>query len=248
MLPKIHRYIILTAILCIYGCSSYQSSYQSKAIPFSSPTTYPIYQMVRGGLEIGSHFLITSEDNKKDFGADLTRANLLPVEVIFSNPMGSPTYTIDRTQIFAVDYAENYWKVLEPGEVADHISHSTIAQQYAKNIAIGTGVWAGAGGAMGTALGTALGRNPMKGALRGAIAGGLGGGVAGALKDTSKYRDKIAEDIGWKTFSSLELTPGYKINKFIFFPQGSYKYIEMQIRDSSGLIQKVYIYATPPGE
>lgn len=245
MLSKKVIFLILAEILCLYGCSSYQA----RAIPFSPPSKYPVHYVARGGLEIGARFVSTAEDNKKYFGANLSRANILPIELVFWNPTTAPTYWIDGTQIFAVDSSGNYWKVLEPGEVADRISDSAgVASEYAKNIGIGTGAGGAVGAAMGTALSTAIGSDPGTGAATGAVAGGISGGVAGALKEPgSKNRRKIAEDIERKTFSSVEVAPGYKISKFVFFPSGrGYKYIEMQIRDSSGLTQKVYISDASP--
>lgn len=243
MLSRTIQFLMLAWILYLFGCSSYQA----KAIPLSPPSKYPVNYVAKGGLEIGARFLSNAEDNKKYFGANLTRADLLPIELVFWNPTSAPTYWIDGMQVFAVDTDGNYWKVLDPGEVTDRIFDGGIAKEYAKNIGIGTGTGGAVGAAVGTALGAATGSNLGTGAATGAVLGGFSGGVAGGLKGPNREKKrKIAEDIERKTFSLLEVAPGYKISKFIFFPSGRYKYIEMQIHDSIGLIQKVYISTSIP--
>ncbi len=217
---------------------------QAPTPPPAQAAPYQPVQNAGAGLSIGADVLSDPIRCKQYFGVDLNRAEVLPVQLVYTNN-GNHVYNIQRGQIFAVDYDNNMWQTMTTEQATDRIAGSEVG----RDLAVGAGKGALIGGAGGAALGAALGAamgNPAQGAMIGAAAGGIGGGAYGATHEKSKVEKVVREDVMSKSLQDQQVAPGSTISGFIFLPKGGYNRIEINVFDITAQ-QAIKYTVTPQG-
>lgn len=196
------------------------------------------------GLSIGADVLSNAERCKQYFGVDLNMAGVLPVQLVYTNN-SNHVYSVQRGQVFAIDYDNNMWQALTNEQATDRIAGSEVG----RDLAVGAGKGALIGSAGGAALGAALGAvfgDAGQGAMVGAAAGGIGGGAYGASAEVSKVQNVVRKDVISKSLQDQQVLPGSTISGFIFLPKGNYHRIEVNIFDLTAQ-QSVKYVITPYG-
>ena len=196
------------------------------------------------GLSIGADVLSDAERCKQYFGVDLNMAGVLPVQIVYTNN-NNHIYSIQRGQVFAIDYDNNMWQALTNAQATDRIAGSEVG----RDLAVGAGKGALIGGAGGAALGAALGAvfgDAGQGAMVGAAAGGIGGGAYGASAEVSKVENIVRKDVISKSLQDQQVLPGSTISGFIFLPKGNYHHIEINVFDLTAQQSMKYVI-TPYG-
>jgi len=212
--------------------------------PPGQAVPYQPVQYAGVGLSIGADVLSDTERCKQNFGVDLNRAGVLPVQLIYTNT-GNHVYNIQRGQIFAVDYDNNMWQALTTEQATGRIAGSEVGQDLLRGAGKGALIGGAGGVALGAALGAAMG-DAGKGAMIGAAAGGIGGGAYGAVHEKSKVEKVVNRDVMSKALQDQQVAPGYTVNGFIFLPKGNYHRIEINVFDTTGQ-QSVKYTITPQG-
>ena len=212
--------------------------------PPGQAVPYQPVQYAGVGLSIGADVLSDTERCKQNFGVDLNRAGVLPVQLIYTNT-GNHVYNIQRGQIFAVDYDNNMWQALTTEQATGRIAGSEVGQDLLRGAGKGALIGGAGGAALGAALGAAMG-DAGKGAMIGAAAGGIGGGAYGAVHEKSKVEKVVNRDVMSKALQDQQVAPGYTVNGFIFLPKGNYHRIEINVFDTTGQ-QSVKYTITPQG-
>ena len=212
--------------------------------PPGQAVPYQPVQYAGVGLSIGADVLSDTERCKQNFGVDLNRAGVLPVQLIYTNT-GNHVYNIQRGQIFAVDYDNNMWQALTTEQATGRIAGSEVGQDLLRGAGKGALIGGAGGAALGAALGAAMG-DAGKGAMIGAAAGGIGGGAYGAVHEKSKVEKVVNRDVMSKALQDQQVAPGYTVNGFIFLPKGNYHRIEINVFDTTGQ-QSVRYTVTPQG-
>ena len=212
--------------------------------PPGQAVPYQPVQYAGVGLSIGADVLSDTERCKQNFGVDLNRAGVLPVQLIYTNT-GNHVYNIQRGQIFAVDYDNNMWQALTTEQATGRIAGSEVGQDLLRGAGKGALIGGAGGAALGAALGAAMG-DAGKGAMIGAAAGGIGGGAYGAVHEKSKVEKVVNRDVMSKALQDQQVAPGYTVNGFIFLPKGNYHRIEINVFDTTGQ-QSVKYTVTPQG-
>lgn len=215
-----------------------------QAIPASAPQAAMTGQYAGVGLNIGADVLSDPERCKQNFGVDLNRAGVLPVQLIYTNT-GNHVYSIQRGQVFAVDYDNNMWQALTTEQATDRIAGSEVGQDLLRGAGKGALIGGAGGAALGAALGAAMG-DAGKGAMIGAAAGGIGGGAYGAVHEKSKVEKVVNQDVMSKSLQDQQVAPGYTVNGFIFLPKGNYHRVEINVFDTT-VQQSVKYTITPQG-
>jgi hypothetical protein len=196
------------------------------------------------GLNIGADVLSDPERCKQYFGVDLNKAEVLPVQLVYTNS-GNHILNIQRGQVFAVDNSGNMWQALTTEQATDRIAGSEVG----RDLAVGAGKGALIGGAGGVALGAALGAvmgDAGKGAMVGAAAGGIGGGGVGAAREKEKIGKIVQQDVMSKALQDQQVYPGYIVSGFVFLPKGNYNRIEITVFDAT-VQQSMKYTITPQG-
>ena len=212
--------------------------------PPGQAVPYQPVQYAGVGLSIGADVLSDTERCKQNFGVDLNRAGVLPVQLIYTNT-GNHVYNIQRGQVFAVDYDNNMWQALTTEQATGRIAGSEVGQDLLRGAGKGALIGGAGGAALGAALGAAMG-DAGKGAMIGAAAGGIGGGAYGAVHEKSKVEKVVNRDVMSKALQDQQVAPGYTVNGFIFLPKGNYHRIEINVFDTTGQ-QSVKYTVTPQG-
>ena len=212
--------------------------------PPGQAVPYQPVQYAGVGLSIGADVLSDTERCKQNFGVDLNRAGVLPVQLIYTNT-GNHVYNIQRGQVFAVDYDNNMWQALTTEQATGRIAGSEVGQDLLRGAGKGALIGGAGGAALGAALGAAMG-DAGKGAMIGAAAGGIGGGAYGAVHEKSKVEKVVNRDVMSKALQDQQVAPGYTVNGFIFLPKGNYHRIEINVFDTTGQ-QSVRYTVTPQG-
>ncbi|OHC06132.1 MAG: hypothetical protein A3J92_02335 [Planctomycetes bacterium RIFOXYC2_FULL_41_27] len=212
--------------------------------PPGQAVPYQPVQYAGVGLSIGADVLSDTERCKQNFGVDLNRAGVLPVQLIYTNT-GNHVYNIQRGQVFAVDYDNNMWQALTTEQATGRIAGSEVGQDLLRGAGKGALIGGAGGAALGAALGAAMG-DAGKGAMIGAAAGGIGGGAYGAVHEKSKVEKVVNRDVMSKALQDQQVAPGYTVNGFIFLPKGNYHRIEINVFDTTGQ-QSVKYTITPQG-
>jgi len=212
--------------------------------PPGQAVPYQPVQYAGVGLSIGADVLSDTERCKQNFGVDLNRAGVLPVQLIYTNT-GNHVYNIQRGQVFAVDYDNNMWQALTTEQATDRIAGSEVGQDLLRGAGKGALIGGAGGAVLGAALGAALG-DAGKGAMLGAAAGGIGGGAYGAVHEKSKVEKVVNQDVMSKSLQDQQVAPGYTVNGFIFLPKGNYHRVEINVFDTTGQ-QSVKYTITPQG-
>ena len=212
--------------------------------PPGQAVPYQPVQYAGVGLSIGADVLSDTERCKQNFGVDLNRAGVLPVQLIYTNT-GNHVYSIQRGQVFAVDYDNNMWQALTTEQATGRIAGSEVGQDLLRGAGKGALIGGAGGAVLGAALGAALG-DAGKGAMLGAAAGGIGGGAYGAVHEKSKVEKVVNRDVMSKALQDQQVAPGYTVNGFIFLPKGNYHRIEINVFDTTGQ-QSVKYTITPQG-
>ena len=212
--------------------------------PPGQAVPYQPVQYAGVGLSIGADVLSDTERCKQNFGVDLNRAGVLPVQLIYTNT-GNHVYNIQRGQVFAVDYDNNMWQALTTEQATGRIAGSEVGQDLLRGAGKGALIGGAGGAALGAALGAAMG-DAGKGAMIGAAAGGIGGGAYGAVHEKSKVEKVVNRDVMSKALQDQQVAPGYTVNGFIFLPKGNYHRIEINVFDTTGQ-QSVRYTITPQG-
>ena len=212
--------------------------------PAPAPQAVMTGQYAGVELNIGADVLSAPERCKQNFGVDLNRAGVLPVQLIYTNT-GNHVYSIQRGQVFAVDYDNNMWQALTTEQATDRIAGSEVGQDLLRGAGKGALIGGAGGAALGAALGAAMG-DAGKGAMIGAAAGGIGGGAYGAVHEKSKVEKVVNQDVMSKPLQDQQVAPGYTVNGFIFLPKGNYHRIEINVFDITGQ-QSVKYTITPQG-
>ena len=212
--------------------------------PPGQAVPYQPVQYAGVGLSIGADVLSDTERCKQNFGVDLNRAGVLPVQLIYTNT-GNHVYSIQRGQVFAVDYDNNMWQALTTEQATGRIAGSEVGQDLLRGAGKGALIGGAGGAALGAALGAAMG-DAGKGAMIGAAAGGIGGGAYGAVHEKSKVEKVVNRDVMSKALQDQQVAPGYTVNGFIFLPKGNYHRIEINVFDTTGQ-QSVKYTITPQG-
>ncbi|OHC08691.1 MAG: hypothetical protein A3K50_05470, partial [Planctomycetes bacterium RIFOXYD12_FULL_42_12] len=198
--------------------------------PPGQAVPYQPVQYAGVGLSIGADVLSDTERCKQNFGVDLNRAGVLPVQLIYTNT-GNHVYNIQRGQVFAVDYDNNMWQALTTEQATGRIAGSEVGQDLLRGAGKGALIGGAGGAALGAALGAAMG-DAGKGAMIGAAAGGIGGGAYGAVHEKSKVEKVVNRDVMSKALQDQQVAPGYTVNGFIFLPKGNYHRIEINVFDT----------------
>ena len=212
--------------------------------PPGQAVPYQPVQYAGVGLSIGADVLSDTERCKQNFGVDLNRAGVLPVQLIYTNT-GNHVYNIQRGQVFAVDYDNNMWQALTTEQATGRIAGSEVGQDLLRGAGKGALIGGAGGAALGAALGAVMG-DAGKGAMIGAAAGGIGGGAYGAVHEKSKVEKVVNRDVMSKALQDQQVAPGYTVNGFIFLPKGNYHRIEINVFDTTGQ-QSVRYTVTPQG-
>jgi len=224
---------------------SQQAGGQGTAQSVQPPATqYQPVQNAGVGLSIGADVLSDAERCKQYFGVNLNNAGVLPVQVVYTNN-SNHVYSVQRGQVFAIDYDNNMWQALTNEQATDRIAGSEVG----RDLAAGAGKGALIGGAGGAALGAALGAvfgDAGQGAMVGAAAGGIGGGAYGASAEVSKVENVVRKDVISKSLQDQQVLPGSTISGFVFLPKGNYHHIEINIFDLTAQ-QSVKYVITPYG-
>jgi len=218
--------------------------WQAPPPPSGQAAPYQPVQYAGVGLSIGADVLSDPERCKQNFGVDLNRAGVLPVQLIYTNT-GNHVYSIQRGQVFAVDYDNNMWQALTTEQATDRIAGSEVGQDLLRGAGKGALIGGAGGAVLGAALGAALG-DAGKGAMLGAAAGGIGGGAYGAVHEKSKVEKVVNQDVMSKSLQDQQVAPGYTVNGFIFLPKGNYHRVEINVFDTTGQ-QSVKYTITPQG-
>lgn len=196
------------------------------------------------GLSIGADVLSDAERCKQYFGVNLNMAGVLSVQLVYTNN-SNHVYSVQRGQVFAIDYDNNMWQALTNEQATDRIAGSEVG----RDLAAGAGKGALIGGAGGAALGAALGAvfgDAGQGAIVGAAAGGIGGGAYGASAEISKVENVVRKDVISKSLQDQQVLPGSTISGFIFLPKGNYHHIEINVFDLTAQQSMKYVI-TPYG-
>ncbi|HHT9116031.1 MAG TPA: hypothetical protein ACFYEL_06135 [Candidatus Wunengus californicus] len=217
---------------------------EGRVPPPGQAAPYQPVQYAGVGLSIGADVLSDTERCKQNFGVDLNRAGVLPVQLIYTNT-GNHVYNIQRGQVFAVDYDNNMWQALTTEQATGRIAGSEVGQDLLRGAGKGALIGGAGGAALGAALGAAMG-DAGKGAMIGAAAGGIGGGAYGAVHEKSKVEKVVNRDVMSKALQDQQVAPGYTVNGFIFLPKGNYHRIEINVFDTTGQ-QSVKYTITPQG-
>jgi hypothetical protein len=151
--------------------------------------------------------------------------SVLPVYVSVANGTDVPR-AIVPSQIFALDENGDRIAPLPAGEAARQAGGSGELKAAMTSAAIsGIGV-----GAVGTAVGAIAGSVLGSGATGAAVGGAIGAGegvIGGAPAGMQEAKNQANQQIGALALQGSDVGKDFTVSGYVFFPQGSYKEIEM---------------------
>ena len=151
--------------------------------------------------------------------------SVVPVYVSVANGTDVPR-AIVPTQVFALDENGDRIAPLPPGEAARQSGNSGELKAALTSAAV-SGVGLGAvGAAAGAIAGSVLGSGATGAAVGGAIGGGYGA-FAGAPAGMQEAKSQANQQIGALALQSGDVGKDFTVSGYVFFPQGSYKEIEL---------------------
>lgn len=203
---------LIVVTLSFLGCASYQP----RVTPFRLPQAYPNVQQVNGTFVAARCW--APEAARADFGFDIIRAGLMPVQVVFDN-QGARTLQINPSQTFLVNEKNELFPVLDEHSAYDRVSRATDFPEAVRGVGKGAFLGGATGALIGAAIGVVVGREAGEYAMRGATAGAATGAVlgAGAYGDTETAR-RITEDLQNRTLSNNPINPHEIAQGIILFP------------------------------
>lgn len=208
--------------------------YESREVAFRPPDQIANVQHV-GGARVAAEQYADQAVAKEQFGFDIRRAGLLPVQVVIDN-RGPQRFEVVPEQTFLVDAAGGYWNLLDRKTAYQRVESSseygTITRGAAKS-----GMWGAAAGALaGAAIGILAGENVAEAAGKGAAFGAAGGAIYGGAQAGSSEGAgrQISRDLANKSLENRVVEPGNLARGFLFFPgeAPSAGQLRLQLRDT----------------
>lgn len=217
---------VFVALILLGGCAP---GFKSDITPIKSPSSYPT-SYSKDGLQIGFHFL-TVEDQKRHFGVDMSRADVVPLRVVVRNDSKNEYY-IKSDQIFGRTPGGDLYPAYRLDQSVQRVRQSEIGRAMAAGAATGLIVGAAIGAAAGAAIGQATADSPGQGAAIGAAVGGTGGGLRGAAVAADGISRAIQKELRKVDWGSRVVYPGHIIHGFIFMKPGiSYEALEILLHN-----------------
>jgi hypothetical protein len=210
--------IMIAAVLMLLLLAACATQYVAKPLPFKMPGAYPNSQEV-GGAVIGARAYADQKEAKENFGFDVIKAGLLPVEVVIDN-RGTHPLEINGAQTFLEDQESNLWPVLNRNLAYERATKYAQTSETFKEGAYSGFLGGAAGAAIGAAIGILTGQNVAETAGKGAAVGAAGAGVLGGAKafNADEARHTIVEDLQQKSMQAQSIAPDILAYGFIFFP------------------------------
>jgi hypothetical protein len=219
----------LSVLFFLSACTSYKP----QATPFRLPQSQANMQN-HNGLSVAASTYQSEEEAKAAFGFNITKAGLLPVQVVFDNQTYQ-TFQINPSQTFLVNDREELFPVLDNQSAYDRVQRTTGFQEGVKGLAKGAFWGSAAGAVIGAAIGVAAGRSAGDYAMRGAVTGAAAGAIMGVGQgagDTNVAR-QISDDLSNRSLKNNPIKPQEISQGIIFFPAeaGRPAQLKLQLRE-----------------
>jgi hypothetical protein len=163
---------------------------------------------------------------------------VLPVAVAVTNGLDRAV-RLDARQVYALA-GETRIPPLPAAEAARRAGGKTVPGRLksgAKGAAAG-GVLGSIGGAISGAIQGGVGLATAAGAAVGGTLGAIGGVIAGGEPpDVAGFEDRALHD--------AELAPTYSASGYLYYPNGTYWYLEMLLAGENGDVQRVVVPIEP---
>jgi hypothetical protein len=205
--------LLACAALLLASCATYEY----RAVPVRPISSYPGQASV-GGAQIGALAFYDSRVLADNFGFDLKKAGVVPVQVMISNHSGSTVTVLEGARM--EDVNGNQWELL-PSEIVFHrINDYTEGSLDGRAGVRRTLTWGLAGAIVGAAVGAVGGTNIGEAAAKGAAVGGAAGAAsslmgAGTEQDTS---EDVVRDFSARTMEHRSVQPGTEVSGLLYFP------------------------------
>jgi hypothetical protein len=213
MIPRVIICLLIPSLI-VMGCATYQP----KVTPFKLPQGYANVQNV-DGASVAARAWDREDEARADFGFNIIKAGLLPVQVVFDN-QGPSTLEINASQTFLVNDKNELFPVLDNQSAYDRVSRSSDFPDAVRNFGKGAVLGGATGALIGMAVGVISGGRAGDAAMRGAVGGAVGGAVLGAGSgwgDNETAR-RITDDLRGRTLHNNSIKPKEIAQGIILFP------------------------------
>jgi hypothetical protein len=214
-------------MIALFLCTSCASPLHVEDSTFKPPASYANYKEF-DGLQIAIDPICSKSRLSENFGTDLWKANILPVQLIVANK-GNKELEINHQQIFAVSDDGTYRVAQTLDTTAKNVRKSSIGQTVAAGTVAGAVVGTAVGAGIGAGVGSAF-DDAGQGAKTGAIVGGTSGAASGmghGLSDsiTLEFKKQLAAH----AFEDKVIYPGDIHQGYIYFRWKPYNKIRIKL-------------------
>lgn len=221
------HYRLYSIVLLLFFVAACAKPLQVEDATFKPPEAYSGHERV-DGLVVAINPIYSKTELENKFGTDLTKANILPVQLVVSNK-GNKEVEINHKQIFAVSGDGTYRVAHTLDTTAQNVRKSSIGQTAATGAVAGAMVGTAVGAGIGAGVGSAT-NDAGQGAQVGAIIGGTSGAATGlghGLSDsiTLEFKKQLAKH----AFEDRVIYPGDIHQGYIYFRMKQYQKLRMKV-------------------
>jgi hypothetical protein len=222
--------IILAFSLVATACAP---RYEFKPIPVRAADGYRDRVAFPEG-SAGAYAYYDSAELIGDFGFDLKKAGVIPVQLRLENDFGSSPLTL--TEATLADQSGRLWEVLPSDVVFRRLDEHTSGGLSAGDGARRTLLWGLAGAAVGAAVGAIGGGSVAEAAGKGAAAGagiGVASVLVGSENDDEKSYD-LQRDFSRRSLAHATVAPGDSANGLLYFPAEASRPVKLNLKLRAG--------------
>ena len=194
------------------GCTSYQDRVAPITLPDNNRGV-----VVGDGLSISAYAITDPAEAEKSLGFNALKAGLLAVRLTFKND-SSQNATINPSQTFLIDSANNAWPILSQRQANERVEKHVDIGETAKGTAKPAFLLGAAGAVAGAAFAIVTGEDVGEAMGKGAVAGAASGALLGGSAAYAETHNKVRKGINDKSLHTDIILPGEIAYGFLFFP------------------------------